>query len=90
MTNNVSCHTYNIFAQTVDKRHKKGYNIVVKELITMQNVTTEKALKNQLASVRMEGYRFSEKEIENVRRCLNGELSFKQFTDKIIKDAKRK
>ncbi|WP_294414053.1 antitoxin VbhA family protein [uncultured Ruminococcus sp.] len=56
----------------------------------MQNVTTEKALKNQLASVRMEGYRFSEKEIENVRKCLNGELSFKQFTDKIIKDAKRK
>ena len=56
----------------------------------MQNVTTEKALKNQLASVHMEGYRFSEKEIENVKKCLSGELSFKQFTDKIIKDVKRK
>jgi hypothetical protein len=76
--------------QIVDKQRKTRYNIVVKELMAMQNVTTEKALKNQLASVRMEGYRFSEKEIENVRKCLSGELSFKQFTDKIIKDSKRK
>ena len=32
----------------------------------------------------------AEKEIENVKKCLSGELSFKQFTDKIIKDVKRK
>lgn len=56
----------------------------------MQNVTTEKALKNQLASVRMEGFRFSDKEIENVKKCLSGELSFKQFTDKIIHDVRSK
>ena len=56
----------------------------------MQNVTTEKALKNQLASIRMEGYRFSDKEIENVKKCLSGELSFKQFTDKIIRDVRSK
>lgn len=74
----------------VDKTAKTGYNIGVKELIKMQNVTTEKALKNQLASIRMEGYRFSDKEIENVKKCLSGELSFKQFTDKIVKDSHRK
>lgn len=56
----------------------------------MQNVTTEKALKNQLASIRMEGYRFSDKEIENVKKCLSGELSFKQFIDKIIRDVRSK
>lgn len=56
----------------------------------MQNVTTEKALKNQLASVRMEGFRFSDKEIDNVRKCLSGELTFKQFTDKIIKEVRNK
>jgi len=64
--------------------------IIVKELIKMQNVTTEKALKNQLASVRMEGFRFSDKEIDNVRKCLSGELTFKQFTDKIIKEVRNK
>ncbi len=55
----------------------------------MQNVTTEKALKNQLASMRMEGFHFSDKEIENVRKCLSGELTFKQFTEKIIQECKR-
>ena len=56
----------------------------------MQNVTTEKALKNQLASVRMEGFRFSNKEIENVKKCLKGELTFKQFTDKIVQEVRSK
>lgn len=56
----------------------------------MQNVTTEKALKNQLASVRMEGFSFSDKEIDNVKKCLCGELTFKQFTDKIVKDVQSK
>jgi hypothetical protein len=56
----------------------------------MQNVTTEKALKNQLASVRMEGFSFSAKEIDNVRRCLSGEITFQQFKDKIVGDVHRK
>ncbi|MBR1824924.1 MAG: hypothetical protein IJ779_11965 [Ruminococcus sp.] len=56
----------------------------------MANVSAEKALKNQLASVCMEGFRFTEKELDNVKKCLSGELSFKQFTDKIVKDVRRK
>ncbi|MBQ9899171.1 MAG: antitoxin VbhA family protein [Ruminococcus sp.] len=56
----------------------------------MQNVNTEKALRNQLASVRMEGFRFSEHEISNVRKCLSGELTFRQFTDKIVKEVRSK
>ena len=34
----------------------------------------------------MEGYTFSVNEIENIKKCLNGEISFKQFRDKIIKE----
>ena len=56
----------------------------------MYNVTTEKALKNQLASARMEGFRFSNHEIDNVKKCLSGELSFKQFTDKIVNEVRSK
>ena len=56
----------------------------------MHNVTTEKALKNQLASIRMEGYHFSSKEIANVKKCLSGEMTFKQFTDKIVKEVRNK
>ena len=56
----------------------------------MQNVAADKALKNQLASVRMEGFRFSEREIENVRKCLAGETTFKQFADKVVDEARRK
>ena len=56
----------------------------------MHNVTTEKAFRNQLASVRMEGFRFSGKEIENVKKCISGELTFKQFTDKIVKEVRSK
>lgn len=59
-------------------------------MIWVQNVSTEKALKNELASVRMEGFSFSDKEINNVKKCLSGELTFKQFTDKIVKDVRSK
>ena len=52
----------------------------------MESVTTEKAFENQLASVKMEGYTFSANEIENITKCLNGEISFKQFRDMIIKE----
>ncbi|HRR75751.1 MAG: antitoxin VbhA family protein [Ruminococcus sp.] len=56
----------------------------------MQNVSTEKALRNQLASIRMEGFRFSEKEISNVKKCLSGEMTFSQFKDKIVRDVRNK
>ena len=62
----------------------------LKGAITMSRVTTEKALKNELASIRMEGYRFSDKELDNVKKCLSGELTFKQFTDKIVRDSRKK
>lgn len=54
----------------------------------MQNVTTEKALKNQVASAEMEGFVFNERELENVKKCLNGELSFQQFKDELLKEVK--
>ncbi|MBR0141592.1 MAG: antitoxin VbhA family protein [Ruminococcus sp.] len=54
----------------------------------MQNTTIEKALKNQVASVKMEGFVFSEKELENVRKCLRGELTFQQFKENILKEVK--
>lgn len=56
----------------------------------MHNVSTEKALNNQIASICMEGFSFSGREIDNVRRCLSGELTFKQFTDKIVRDVRRR
>ena len=56
----------------------------------MHNVSTEKALSNQLASIRMEGFCFSDSEIDNVRKCLSGELTVKQFTDKIVSDVKHR
>lgn len=74
----------------LDKPHRIGYNIICKELISMQNVTTEKALKNQLASVSMEGFRFSAKEIDNVKKCLSGELTFQQFKEKLVGGTSRK
>ena len=52
----------------------------------MENITTDKAFENQLASIKMEGYIFSADEIENVKKCLNGEISFIQFKDTILKE----
>lgn len=56
----------------------------------MYKVSTEKALSNELASVRMEGFNFSDSEINNVRKCLSGEMTFKQFTEMIVSDVKSK
>ncbi len=55
----------------------------------MQKVTTEQAIKNQIASAEMEGFHFSENEIENVRRCLEGEITYNQFIEKVLSDYKR-
>ena len=52
----------------------------------MENITTDKVFENQLASIKMEGYNFSADEIENVKKCLNGEISFMQFKGTILKE----
>ena len=52
----------------------------------MTNVNKDKALENELASIKIEGYSFSDKEIANVLQCLDGEISFQQFADKIKQD----
>ena len=52
----------------------------------MTNANKDKALVNELASIKREGYIFSDKEIANVLQCLDGEITFQQFTDKIKQD----
>ena len=52
----------------------------------MAYTTDNKALENELASIRIEGYSFSDKEIANVKKCLEGELTFEQFTAIIKQD----
>ena len=41
----------------------------------MQNVTTEKALKNQVASAEMEGIRFDQKSLEIIRKYADNEIT---------------
>lgn len=41
----------------------------------MQNVTTEKALKNQVASAEMEGIRFDKKSLEIIRQYANNKIT---------------
>ena len=55
----------------------------------MQKVTTEQAIRNQVASAKMAGFQFSEKEIENVRKCLEGKITLKQFVDSVLKNCRR-
>lgn len=55
----------------------------------MQNVTTEQAITNQIASAEMEGFRFSKEEVENVRKCLDGEITYQQFVDIVLAERKR-
>ena len=50
----------------------------------MQNITTEQIIKNQIASAEMEGFHFSDNEIENVKKCLDGEISYQQFLETIL------
>jgi len=55
----------------------------------MQNVITEQAITNQIASAEMEGFCFSEEEVENVRKCLDGEITYQQFVDIVLAELKR-
>ena len=55
----------------------------------MQKVTTEQAIKNQIASAEMEGFRFSTEEVENVRKCLEGKITYQHFVDRVLKNCKR-
>jgi hypothetical protein len=54
----------------------------------MQKVTTEQAIKNQIASAEMEGFRFSKDEVEVVRKCIDGEISYQQFLEKVLANHK--
>lgn len=56
----------------------------------MQNVTTEQAITNQIASAEMEGFRFSKEEVENVRKCLDGEITQEAFVKEILDRANRR
>ncbi len=41
----------------------------------MQNVSTEKAVRNQIASARMEGFRFSDKSVELIKKYTDNSIS---------------
>ncbi len=56
----------------------------------MQNVTTEQAITNQIASAEMEGFRFSKEEVENVRKCLDGEITQEMFEKEILDGVNRR
>ena len=45
----------------------------------MQDVTTEKALKNQVASAEMEGIRFNKKALEIIRRYADNEITHEEL-----------
>ena len=44
----------------------------------MQNVTTEKAIKNQVASAEMEGIHFDQKALEIIRQYADNEITHEE------------
>lgn len=56
----------------------------------MQNVTTEQAITNQIASAEIEGFRFSKEEVENVRKILDGEITQEMFEKEILDGVNRR
>ena len=50
-----------------------------------QTVSEELALRNEIASAEMEGYRFEPEEIELVRACLGGEISYQVFLERVLR-----
>lgn len=55
----------------------------------MESVTTEQAIKNQVASAKMEGFRFTKDDVELVRRCLENEITDKEFSVMLLSKYKR-
>ena len=53
--------------------------------MTEQRITTETALRNEIASAEIEGYRFEPEEIELVRACLGGEISYQVFLERVLR-----
>ena len=45
----------------------------------MHNVSTDKALKNQVASAKMEGIRFDKKSLEIIRQYADNEISHEEL-----------
>ncbi len=50
-----------------------------------QTVSTELALRNEIASAEIEGYCFEPEEIELVRACLGGEISYQVFLERVLR-----
>ncbi len=49
-----------------------------------KTVTAEAALRNEIASAEMEGYSFEPEEIELVRACMCGEISYQTFLERVL------
>ncbi len=49
-----------------------------------QAVSAENALRNEIASAEIEGYRFEPEEIDRVRACLNGEITYQVFLERVL------
>ena len=55
-------------------------------MLMQQSVTAETALRNEIASAEMEGYRFEPDEIELVKACLGGEISYQVFLERVLRE----
>lgn len=51
----------------------------------MQNVTTEKAVKNQIASAKMEGFAFNRESVELIKRYTNNEISHEKLVELVTR-----
>ena len=54
----------------------------------MHNITTEKALKNQVASAEAEGIHFSKETLEIIRRYADNEISHEELVKIVTKICK--
>lgn len=55
----------------------------------MQNVTTEKAMKNQVASAKIEGFRFDKNALEIIRQYADNEISHEELVRKVTQICSR-
>ncbi|MBQ4465009.1 MAG: antitoxin VbhA family protein, partial [Oscillospiraceae bacterium] len=61
--------------------------VIESEVLPMNPVpvTAETALRNEIASAEMEGYRFEPEEIELVKACLGGEITYQTFLERVLR-----
>lgn len=65
--------------------YNKKQNFVKAGEFMQQTVSAELALRNEIASAEMEGYHFEPEEIELVRACLGGEISYQVFLERVLR-----